>query len=153
MKKEKVFIAAVIAICLVMVFYAFHQQHTGAAENLKMAQGDRAISMAVPGHQLLYVKPGDCVDVNVTFEAKLKSGDFEKVTPTILQAIPVLNVYHPQKPEEMGVIQLKVSTPYQAQFAALSQVQGKLIAISLRAPGDTKAMPLEISSFRKLFAQ
>ena len=126
---------------------------TAAEPQPGLAAGYRGAALPIKGHQLLYVKPGDRIDLLVTFEAIIKSADKkeikEKVTATILQNIVVLNVRKPEKPDELGAIELLLN-PNEAQYAALSVAKGTSVSISIRAPADTELHPMEMASFRRL---
>ena len=107
--------------------------------------GYRAVTLPAARHQLAYVKPGDRIDLMVTFEALLPKGDKEEVTATILQNVSVLNVDRSE-----GLIDLALN-PNEAQYAVLSMEGKKTIWIERRAEGDVEMKPLEMASFRKLF--
>ncbi|KAF0125237.1 MAG: hypothetical protein FD189_1832 [Elusimicrobia bacterium] len=128
---------------------------TGKVEKTRgeVAAGYRGTPITVGWDQLLYVKKGDRVDVLVTFAAKTgKDSDKdskETVTATILQNVVVVNVLKPAKREGGGVIELLLN-PNEAQYAALSVAQGKMVHIVVRAPGDLEMHPMEMASFRRL---
>ncbi len=115
------------------------------------------------------IKPDDNVDILLTFEAVLKSGQRQNVTVTLLQNIKVLAVGSDlgqgldaktaaalkNKDEESSAysdssaLSLALS-PRDAQYLALAKEQGKLSVI-LRSHGDMSLYTIEIASFDKLF--
>ena len=106
------------------------------------------MALPFPAHQLLFIEPGDRVDIMVTFSAEM--GDKEKtrmeeVTATIMQNVVVLGVNRPS-----GVVQL-IFNPNEAQYAALFAAKDKTLWLSKRAAGDTEMHPMEMASARKLF--
>ncbi len=110
--------------------------------------GYRGMALPFPAHQLLFIEPGDRVDIMVTFSAEM--GDKEKtrmeeVTATIMQNVVVLGVNRPS-----GVVQL-IFNPNEAQYAALFAAKDKTLWLSKRAAGDTEMHPMEMASARKLF--
>lgn len=110
--------------------------------------GYRAVAVPFPAHQLLFVEPGDRVDVLVTFSAEMGDKDktrMEEVTATIMQNVVVLGVSR-----NFGVVQL-IFNPNEAQYAALFASKEKTLWLSKRAPGDTEMHPMEMASARKLF--
>ena len=92
------------------------------------------------------------------------------MTATILQDIPVLGVgsnlgqgldsasraanaereANNAAFSDRAVLSLSVSPP-EAQYLALAQEEG-VITVIVRSNGDTKVLPIEISSFSKLFS-
>ncbi|MBI5211116.1 MAG: hypothetical protein HY927_14185 [Elusimicrobia bacterium] len=114
----------------------------------KIPKGYRAASVAVREYELLAVRPGDRVDVLVTFEANMADRK-EKVTATILQNVVVLGVDLSGELRGVGVVHLLVN-PNEAQYAALSAYQAEM-DIVLRGEGDEEMRPMEMASFRKLF--
>jgi hypothetical protein len=127
-------------------------QETTAQAPAGLVKGYRGTTIPVAGHQLLFLKKGDRVDVLVTFDAKMVDKDKkerkEKITASILQNVVVINVAKPAKLDESGVVELLLN-PNEAQYAALSTSQG-IVSITVRAPGDTELHPMEMASFRKL---
>ena len=111
--------------------------------------GYRAVSLPVPGYQAFFLKPGDRVDLLVTFEALMADDYKEIVTATILQDNVVLNVSRPETLDGVGVVQL-MCNPNEAQYAALSLAEGKRLSFIRRAPDDTELHPMEMASFKKL---
>lgn len=117
---------------------------------LRLEPGYRGFTIAVPLHQMLYVKAGDRLDVLVSFEALMKGGNKETVTATFLQNVVVISTYDPKDGGKTGAVELMLN-PNEAQYMALSQMVGKDIYLSLRAAGDVQMHPMEMASFRKLF--
>lgn len=115
-----------------------------------LAAGYRGVSLVVPGSQVMFLSPGDRVDMLVTFDALLEGDRKEKVTATILQNVTVVEVDKPATPDGIGVVHLMLN-PNEAQYAALSLVQAGSISLSRRAKGDTELSPMEIASFKRLF--
>lgn len=114
----------------------------------EMPAGYRALTLPFAAHQLLFVKPGDRVDILVTFNAEL--GEKEKarredMTATIMQNVIVLAVSQPA-----GVAQFMFN-PNEAQYAALFAAKDKTLWISKRGPGDTEMHPMEMAAATKLF--
>ena len=115
------------------------------------------------------IKPDDNVDILLTFEAVLKSGQRQNVTVTLLQNIKVLAVGSDlgqgvdaktaaamkSKDEETSAysdnssIALALS-PKDAQYLALAKEQGK-VSVILRSHGDMSLYTIEIASFERLF--
>jgi pilus assembly protein CpaB len=138
--------------------------------SLKVLPNYRAFILGVNNNVSALIKPGDKVDVLLTFDALLKGGAKEKMTATILQDIQVLGVGgnlgqgmdSPGKANaaekaanaaafsDSSALSLAVS-PIEAQYLALAKEEGE-ITIIVRSTGDTKVFPIEISSFSKLFS-
>ena len=115
------------------------------------------------------IKPGDRVDVLVTFEAVMADGRKERVTATILQNVLVIAV-GTNLGQGMNAKQAKAATdkedktaafsvkamialalnPNEAQYLSLAIKQGDTTVI-LRGLGDVEMHPMEMASFRKLF--
>lgn len=137
--------------------------------SLKVMPNYRAFILGVDNSVSNLIKPGDKVDVLLTFDALLKGGAKEKMTATILQDIQVLGVgsnlgqgmdsaqranaaekeANAAAFSDRSVLSLSLS-PIEAQYLALAKEEGE-ITIIVRATGDTKVFPIEISSFSKLF--
>ena len=123
----------------------------------------------VPIQTASMIKPDDNVDILLTFEAVLKSGQRQNVTVTLLQNIKVLAVGSDlgqgvdaktaaamkSKDEETSAysdnssIALALS-PKDAQYLALAKEQGK-VSVILRSHGDMSLYTIEIASFERLF--
>lgn len=138
-----------------------------AGLSVKVPPGYRGAILPVDTSLLKLIKPGDRVDILVTFDAII--GDKkEKVTATILQNVLVLGVgsnlgqgmtadlAKKQASAEAaamaftdkGVLSLAVN-PLEAQYLALSQKIGE-VSVVVRALGDVELHPIEIASFRKI---
>lgn len=120
-----------------------------AADNApKMPSGYRSVALPFPAHQLVFIEPGDRVDVLVTFTAEMgdkESKRKEDVTATIMQNVVVRAVNR-----SFGVVQL-IFNPNEAQYAALFAAKDKTLWLSKRAEGDTEMHPMEMASATKLF--
>ncbi|MDD4004072.1 MAG: Flp pilus assembly protein CpaB [Elusimicrobiaceae bacterium] len=142
-----------------------------AGLSVKVPPGERGAVLGVDAAIMGLVKPGDRIDIMVTFEAVMLDGRKEKVTATILQNILVLGVggnlgqgmsertaeakkkaeKSAQAFSDKSVLSLSLS-PIEAQFLALSEKQGD-VSIVVRGMGDMEKHPMEMASFRKLFRQ
>ena len=115
------------------------------------------------------IKPDDNVDVLLTFEALMKSGQRQKVTVTLLQNVKVLGVgadlgqgmdaksaaAMKDKDEDAAAYSDSSSlslalSPRDAQYLALAQAEGDLSVI-LRSHGDVTNYLMEVATFEKLF--
>ena len=141
-----------------------------AGISLKVSPNYRAFILEVNNNVTNLVKPGDKVDILLTFEASLKGGTKENMAATILQNITVLGVgsnlgqgldaagkaANAEKEanaaafSDRSVLSLAL-TPLEAQYLALAQQEGE-ITIVVRSNGDTKMFPMAVSSFSKLFS-
>lgn len=142
-----------------------------AGLSVKVPPGERGTVLSVESGLIGLIKPGDRIDIMVTFEAVMLDGRKEKVTATILQNILVLGVggdlgqamsakdSEAKKKAQKSVqsfgdksaLSLSMS-PVEAQFLALSEKQGD-ISVIVRGMGDMEKHPMELASFRKLFRQ
>lgn len=140
-----------------------------AGLSVKVPPGWRGTILEVDQVLLRLVKPGDRIDLLVTFEAVMADGKKERVTATILQNVMVLGVganlgqgmdsrtAKQQKAKdaeasafsEKGILSLALNSS-EVQYLALSQKTGD-ISIAVRGLGDTEMHPMEMASFRKLF--
>jgi Flp pilus assembly protein CpaB len=139
-------------LAAVGLFLAFAGAPARSAETSSPATlrtGYRGVAVAISGYQAAFLKKGDHVDVLVTFEARLKDNAKEKVTATIIQNVPVLDIIKSAKLEDKGAVEL-VLNPNETQYLALALQQGELY-ITVRAEGDKELHPMEMASFRKLF--
>jgi pilus assembly protein CpaB len=140
--------------------------------SVKIPPGYRGAMLPIEGDMKPLIKPGDRVDVLVTFEAVMKdSGQKEKVTATILQNVLVIAV-GTNLGQGMNAAQFKTATaaedktasfaerasislalnPTEAQYLALAIKQsGGDVTVVLRGLGDVEMHPMEMASFRKLF--
>ena len=139
MKKSALMLAA---LCLAAVSISRAEKKNADAD---LGAGYRGVSLPLAAHQLINVRPGDHVDVMVTFEAKLPKTGKEQVTATILQNVKVLTV-----DKTNGLLELSLN-PNEAQYAVLAEEDQKTIWVERRAEGDVEIKPLEMASFRKLF--
>lgn len=142
-----------------------------AGLSVKVPPGERGTVLSVESGLIGLIKPGDRIDIMVTFEAVMLDGRKEKVTATILQNILVLGVggdlgqamsakdsdakkkaqKSVQSFGDKSALSLSMS-PVEAQFLALSEKQGD-ISVIVRGMGDMEKHPMELASFRKLFRQ
>ncbi|MCX7648682.1 MAG: Flp pilus assembly protein CpaB [Elusimicrobiales bacterium] len=138
-----------------------------AGLSVKVPPGYRGATLAVDSDLIKLIKPGDRVDILVTFDA-IVGDKKEKVTATILQNVLVLGVGSNlgqgitadlakkqssqeaamQSFSDKGVLSLALN-PIEAQYLSLSQEVGK-VGIVVRALGDVEVHYMEIASFKKL---
>ncbi|MEI7527411.1 MAG: RcpC/CpaB family pilus assembly protein [Elusimicrobiota bacterium] len=132
MKKIKLFLlTAVLAGCAA----------GAAAAELQIAPGYRAVVVPVPKAELLFIKPGDRVDMLVTVP---RPGG--EVTATLLQNIVVLETV-----DTGGIHALALLVNInEAQYAMLALSGGYQIHFGIRGKGDTELHPMEVASFRHL---
>lgn len=136
--------------------------------SLKVPPGYRAAALGIDAEMRSLVKPGDRVDILVTFDALMADGRKEKATATILQNILVLAVGR-NLGAGMTASQFKASSeaedktaafaekaaislavnPRELQFLALAAQQGTT-SIGLRSPGDDNLHPVPVSLLRQL---
>ena len=137
--------------------------------SVKIPPGYRGAVVGVESDLLKLIKPGDRIDVLVTFDALMADNRKEKVTATILQNVLVLgvggNLGQGQTAKqfgetessdkqnaafaEKGIVSVALN-PNEAQYLALAMKQGEITVI-LRGLGDIEMHPMEMASFRKLF--
>jgi len=137
--------------------------------SVKIPPGYRGAIVSINSALLKLIKPGDRVDILVTFDALMNDNRKEKVTATILQNVLVLGVgsdlgqgltakQFGEKTKsdkqsaafaEKGILSVALN-PNEAQYLALAMKQGELVVI-LRGLGDIEMHPMEMASFRKLF--
>lgn len=137
--------------------------------SVKIPPGYRGAVVGVESDLLKLIKPGDRIDVLVTFDALMADNRKEKVTATILQNVLVLGVGgnlgqgqtakqfgETEKDDkqnaafaEKGIVSVALN-PNEAQYLALAMKQGEITVI-LRGLGDIEMHPMEMASFRKLF--
>lgn len=137
MKKIKlVLLAAVMTVCA-----------AGAmAEdlNMKVPPGYRATVVQADKAEFLFIKPGDRLDMLVTFDAQMKDNSKEKVTASILQNVLVLDTVCKD-----GIYAVVLAlNPNEAQYAMLSYAYQ--IHFTIRGKGDVEMHPMEIASFKRL---
>ncbi|MFC1679887.1 Flp pilus assembly protein CpaB [Elusimicrobiota bacterium] len=140
--------------------------------SVKIPPGYRGAIIPIESDMMKLVKPGDRIDVLVTFDALMADSRKEKVTATILQNVLVLGVGsnlgqgmtamqfgEKEKKEkqtaafaEKGIMSVGGCSPStnEAQYLALAMKQGELTVV-LRGLGDIEMHPMEMASFRKLF--
>lgn len=139
-----------------------------AGLSVKVPPGYRGCLLPLESDLLKLVKPGDRVDILVTFEAVMGDNRKEKVTATILQNVLVLGV-GANLGQGMSSAQAKAKdkaesadagfsdkmgmslalNPNEAQYLSLSQEQGK-VSVVVRGLGDVELHPMEIASFKRL---
>ncbi|MFA6092150.1 MAG: Flp pilus assembly protein CpaB [Elusimicrobiota bacterium] len=137
--------------------------------SVKIPSGYRGAVIPVENELLKLIKPGDRVDVMVTFDALMADNRKEKVTATILQNTLVLGVgsnlgqgmaakdfADKEKKDEQsaafaekGILSVALNA-VEAQYLSLAMKQGDITVI-LRGLGDVEMHPLEMASFRRLF--
>lgn len=137
--------------------------------SVKIPPGYRGAILPIDQEMKVLIKPGDRVDVLVTFDALMNDGRKEKVTATILQNVLVIAVGTNlgqgmnakqfknlgDKEEKTAAFSEKASVslalnPNEAQYLALAIKQGDTTVI-MRGLGDSEMHPMEMASFRKLF--
>lgn len=137
--------------------------------SVKIPPGYRGAILAIDNEMKALIKPGDRVDVLVTFDALMNDGRKEKVTATILQNVLVIAVGTNlgqgmsakqfkdlgNKEEKSAAFSEKATiglalNPNEAQYLALAMKQGEPTVI-MRGLGDIEMHPMEMASFRKLF--
>ena len=140
-----------------------------AGLSVKIPPGYRGAILGIEPELKALIKPGDRVDVLVTFDAVMADNRKEKVTATILQNVLVIAVGTNMgqgmnakqfkgagdKEEkaaafsEKSMISLALN-PNEAQYLALAMKQGDTTVV-MRGLGDVEMHPMEMASFRKLF--
>ena len=137
--------------------------------SVKIPPGYRGAMLPIEAEMKALIKPGDRVDVLVTFDAMMNDGRKEKVTATILQNVLIIAVgtnlgqgmsakqfHNAAAVEEKSSGMAEKSTvslalnPNEAQYLALALKQGDPTVI-MRGLGDVEMHPMEMASFRKLF--
>ena len=137
--------------------------------SVKIPPGYRGALLPIESEMKALIKPGDRVDVLVTFEAVMTDGRKERVTATILQNVLVIAVgtnlgqgMNAKQFKNMAAQEEKTAAfaekataslalnPNEAQYLALALKQGELTVV-LRGLGDVEMHPMEMASFRKLF--
>lgn len=142
-----------------------------AGLSTKIPPGYRGAVVPVPSDLLRLIKPGDRVDILVTFEALMTTNNQrEKVTATILQNVLVLGVGQDLGQglsaqqnqaknaaeqqiagfQESGILSVALN-PNEVQYLALALKQGEAITVVLRGLGDVEMHPMQMASFRNLF--
>ena len=149
--------------------YAITSLSPEAGLSSKIPVQMRGYMINIPISTASMIKPDDNVDVLLTFEAVMKSGDRRKVAVTLLQNVKVLGVgtdlgqgldaksasAMKSKDEDAAAysdnstLALSLS-PRDAQYLALAQAEGD-ISVILRSHGDVNNYLMEIATFEKLF--
>jgi len=116
----------------------------------RLLEGLRSVSLLFPWHQLEGLRPGDRVDLMVTYEHVSAAGK-DTITATIIQAAPLLSVVKAKdlSPETKCAARLLLS-PLQAQYAALASVQGRELSLAVRYEADAASRILDAASFKKI---
>ncbi len=142
-----------------------------AGLSVKVPPGYRGCVLPVDQDLLRLIKPGDHVDILVTFDAVMGDNHKENVTATILQNVPVLGVGSnlgqglsgaqasakekvaaaDQAFSDKAALSLSLN-PQEAQYLALAEKNGKIDVI-VRGLGDVELHPMEIASFKRLIKQ
>lgn len=134
----------------IAIFAAVLTVWAGAAfaggAKLNVPPGYRATVVPTERVELHYIKPGDRLDMTVTFDAVMTNRT-ETLTATILQNVLVLDVV--DKGDLHGVV--LALNPNEAQYAMLSLKKNYRINFTIRGQGDTEMHPMEMASFTKLF--
>jgi len=138
MKKMKILVlAAVLTACAGGAF----------AAELQVPPGYRATLVPADKAELLFIKPGDRLDMLVSLEAVMKDDRRENITASILQNVLVLDTV-----DKDGIHAVLLAlNPNEAQYAMLSQSAKYQIHFTIRGKGDTEMHPMEIAGFSKLF--
>jgi pilus assembly protein CpaB len=137
--------------------------------SVKIPPGYRGAILPVEPELKALIKPGDRVDVLVTFDAVMNDNRKEKVTATILQNVLVIAVgtnmgqgMNAKQFKDAGAKEDKSAAfseksmvslalnPNEAQYLALAMKTGDT-AVVMRGLGDVEMHPMEMASFRKLF--
>ncbi len=139
-----------------------------AGLSVKVPPGYRGCVLPLESDLLRLIKPGDRVDILVSFDAVMGDNRKEKVTATILQNVLVLGVGSnlgqglsggqakakaaaeaaDQAFSEKAALSLALN-PNEAQYLALSVKQGTVDVI-VRGLGDVELHPMAIASFKQL---
>ncbi|HAT72470.1 MAG TPA: Flp pilus assembly protein CpaB [Elusimicrobia bacterium] len=139
-----------------------------AGLSVKVPPGYRGCVLPLENDLLRLIKPGDRVDILVSFDAVMGDNRKEKVTATILQNVLVLGVGSnlgqglsggqakakaaaeaaDQAFSEKAALSLALN-PNEAQYLALSVKQGS-VDVVVRGLGDVELHPMEIASFKRL---
>ena len=139
-----------------------------AGLSVKVPPGYRGCGLPMESDMMRLIKPGDRVDVLVTFDAIMGNNQKEKVTATMLQNALVLGVgtnlgqgmsaMQAQAKEaqasaeqafsEKGILSLALN-PQEAQYLALCLQQGQ-VSVVVRALGDMELHLMEVASFKKM---
>jgi Flp pilus assembly protein CpaB len=118
------------------------------AGELNVPAGYRAVVVEANKAEMLFIKPGDRLDMTVTFEAQMADNRKETVTASILQNVLVLDTVDK---DGLHAVLLALN-PNEAQYAMLCENPGYRIDFTIRGKGDTELHPMEMASFQKLFS-
>jgi pilus assembly protein CpaB len=137
---------------------------------LRVPPGYRGAVVPVDPQLKSLIKPGDRVDVLVTFDAQMSDGRREKATATMLQNILVLAVgrnlgqgmsagqskVFDEQEERTAALSDKSTisvalNPEELQYLALAGKQGET-TIGVRGPGDLDMHPIQIATLGHLFS-
>jgi pilus assembly protein CpaB len=137
--------------------------------SVKVPTGYRGALLPIDSELKQLIKPGDRVDVLVTFDAMMNDGRKEKVTATILQNVLVIAVgtnlgqgLNAKQLKSLNAADDKAGSfaekatvalalnPTEAQYLALSMLTGTT-SVVLRSLGDSEMHSIEMASLRKLF--
>lgn len=149
--------------------YAITSLSPEAGLSSKIPVQMRGYIVNVPMATAGMIKPDDNVDVLLTFEAMMKSGNRQKVAVTLLQNVKVLGVGSDlgqgldaraanamkNKDDDAAAysdnstLALALS-PRDAQYLALAEQEGN-VSVILRSHGDVNNYLMEIATFEKLF--
>ncbi len=114
---------------------------------LNVPPGYRATVVPAGRAELYFIKPGNHLDMTVTFKAMMRDGA-QPVTATILQDVLVLDTLDK---DGMHAVLLALN-PNEAQYAMLSLTEGYRINFTIRGKGDVELHPMEIASFQRLYS-
>lgn len=135
----------------------------------KVPPGYRGTTLPIDAEMRALLKPGDRVDVLVTFDALMASGRKEKMTATVLQNVLVVAVGNDMGQgmtakqyagsaaaeerlaamSEKSAVSLAVN-PRELQYLALAHEQGHT-KVAVRASGDNQMHPIDTASWGALF--
>lgn len=143
-----------------------HSPETGIS--VRIPPGYRGAVLPIDGGTAALVRPGDRVDVLVTFDAVMQDGRREKATATILQNILVVGVggdlgqgldaaaskRRAERDERAALFSEKSTislalNPLELEYLALAGQQGTT-TIGVRGLGDGLMHPLDIATLRRL---
>ena len=149
--------------------YAITSLSPEAGLSSKIPVQMRGYLISVPIATASMIKPDDNVDVLLTFEAVMKSGNRQRVALTLLQNVKVLGVgadlgqgldartanAMKSKDEDAAAFSDNSThslalSPRDAQYLALAEAEGD-ISVILRSHGDVNNYLMEIATFEKLF--
>lgn len=144
-KKRTLLSGALAALVLSGGSLALAPAAAAPAAKPGLRAGYRSTTLPVHPSQVLNVKPGDRVDIIVSFDAAMKNDAKERVAATILQNVVVLSI-----DPKGGAIELELN-PNEAQYAVLSASPERQVWVVRRDQGDVEMKPMEMAAFSKLF--